>query len=173
MYKLKIKCNIIWTLICFLCVFTCKAQDNKILDFNDLRLKLIDFVEGKKEITNKVASKYRSGEYTFSLQGGFNGTKNELKDGLYSFSALSSHGRGYFVFVEGDSFFILDISTKKGLENSINYTLDYAEKHKYCNEITQMIVSKLIAVYYTHNKNPGNAMDVNCESGISNTEILP
>jgi len=163
----------ILTSIIMLSFLSCKSQETKTSDFKELSLKLISFLENKKEISHEAAVKYRSGEYMLNIHGAFNNTKNELKDGLYAFSTLSSHSRAYFVFVEGGLYNILDISTTKGLQESIDYSIDYAERHKYCYEITQSIVSKLISVHYTFNKNPANSMDINCESGIVDTYSLP
>lgn len=159
-------------LVTFVC--SCKAQNVENLTYKSLKNILVDFLNSKNEINNERAIKYKSGEYKFNLRGVFNNWQEEkLKKGIYAFSSFGSHSRAYFVIVENEKYTILDISTREGLDLAIKNVLDFSEKQKYCVDITEKYISKLISVYYNINKKPGQGIDINCEKGISNTDDLP
>ena len=154
---------------------SCKAQDIQKLTFERLKTATIDFLVKKNELTPDRAAKLKSGEFNgFILQGVNNKlSKGDLKNGMYAFSLLDDHCKGYFVLVENDHYIILDIGTRQGLDEAIKNTLDFCEKNKYCVDITNDYVSRLVGVYYNINKNPSNGHDVNCEKGVRDVKSLP
>jgi hypothetical protein len=152
----------------------CKSQVPAKLTFEKLKHDMIDFLVEKKDIDKDRASKLKSGEHTFNLRGVNNNlTEGILKDGMYAFSSFTSHKNAYFVLVENERYIILDISTRKGLDDSIKNTLDFGERNKFCVEIINDYVSRLIGVYYNINNNPRAGHDVNCEKGVTDTKDLP
>lgn len=153
---------------------SCKSQISHKLTFEKLRVETIDFLLHKKEVTEARAEKLKSGEFSFILRGVNNNlAEGDLKNGMYAFSLLDDHCRGYFLIVENDSHIILDIGTRTGLDEAIKNTLDFCERNKFCVDITNDYVSRLIGVYYNINKNPLNGHDINCEKGVKEINELP
>lgn len=165
--------NIFIYLVLFFSI-SCKSQVSDKLTFDTLKIELINFLSSKNELDKSRAEKLKKGENSFNLNGLFNNRHDgELINGLYSFSIFSSHSKGYFVIVENNSFTILDLSSREGLDKAIKDVLDFSERSKYCVSISSDIVSRLIIVYYNINKNPLAGFDLNCEKGVINTDDLP
>ena len=145
--------NIFIYLVLFFSI-SCKSQVSDKLTFDTLKIELINFLSSKNELDKSRAEKLKKGESSFNLNGLFNNRHDgELINGLYSFSIFSSHSKGYFVIVENNSFTILDLSSREGLDKAIKDVLDFSERSKYCVSISSDIVSRLIIVYYNINKN--------------------
>ncbi len=154
-------------------ILSCKSQKTTIVTFETLRNELVNFMVKKKDIKVEDAENYKNGHYVFNLKGVNNKlSEGKLKDGIYSFATLNSHSRAYFVIVENNHFIILDISTRNGLDEAIKNTLDYCERNKYCVDITNDYIARLMRVFYKVNKNPSNG-DTNCERGVIDTKELP
>ena len=153
---------------------SCKSQVVDKLTFDSLKIELINFLSSKNELDKSKAEKLKKGENSFNLNGLYNNRHDgELINGLYSFSIFSSHSKGFFVIVENNSYTILDLSSREGLDKAIKDVLDFSERSKYCVGITRDIVSRLVTVYYNKNKYPLAGFDLNCEKGILNTDDLP
>lgn len=153
---------------------SCKSQIVNELTYDSLKIKLVDFLQNQNEIDSLRAEKLKSGEHTFNLRGLFNNRMDKkLINGVYAFSSLSSNSKAYFVIIESNSFTILDLSTRVGLDKAIKDVLDFSERSKYCVAISSEIVSRLVTVYYNINKNPLNRSDINCYKGVINTDDLP
>lgn len=162
-------------IIALFTILSCRSQiHTRQLSFHKLKNDMIDFLVNKHEIDSERAKKLKNGEHTFYLQGVSNNlSEGALRNGMYIFSSLTSHKNEYFVLVENNSYIILDISTRKGLENSLVNTLDFCERNKFCVDIINDYVSKIIGVYYNTNKNPRAGLDTNCEKGIFDVKELP
>ncbi|NHN26927.1 hypothetical protein FIA58_014680 [Flavobacterium jejuense] len=153
---------------------TSKSQVVDKLTFDTLKIELINFLSSKKDTNKSSIERLKNNESEFNLRGLFNNRREgELINGLYSFSIFGSHTKGYFVIVENNSYTILDLSTREGLDKSIKDVLDFSERSKYCVSISSDIVSRLITVYYNINKYPLAGIDLNCERGVSTTDDLP
>ncbi len=158
----------------FFSFMSCKSQNTEKLTFDSIKYDLINFLVSKNELDNTRANKLKNGKDKFNLSGLFNNRKEgDLINGIYSFSVFSSHSRGYFIIVENNTFTILDISTRVGLDKAIKDVLDFSERSKYCVSISNEIITRLITVYYNKNKNPLAGFDLNCEKGVLNTDDLP
>ncbi|WP_397362545.1 hypothetical protein [Olleya sp. R77988] len=130
-----------------------------------LKLELAQFLVEKNEIS--------SIEDVISFRGIYKKQIEEKpENGIYVFNNGSSHCLSFFVIVDKNSFNILDISTLQGLKDSIALTLEFAIKQKYCTEITNNYISKLINVYSTINKNPRRSLDLNCEFELKSTKSI-
>ncbi len=152
----------------------CKPQDIKSLTFDSLSEKLIDYLYLKGEIDENRSKKLKNKEYKFHFVGFFNKTeKGELKDGVYTFSSLSSHSQLYYVIVENEGYQILDFSKREELDDVIKKVLDFSERKKYCVDITSELVISLVNSFYNYNKTPLNRRDLNCYYGIIDSEDLP
>jgi len=92
---------------------------------------------------------------------------------MYAFNTGTTHNKAYFVLVEKDSYHILNLSTRSGLEAAIETTLDFCEQNEICVDITNDYISRLVGVFYNINKNPENRRDVNCLRGINDEKKLP
>ena len=159
--------------IIIIATISCKGQVPAKLNFETLNVKLIDFLETNKDFNTERAERYRRKEYTLNVIGVSNNlSSGELKNGMYSFS-LGSHSRAYFVLVENQKFFILNIATREGLNDAIETTLDFCERNKFCVDITNDFIRRLIGVYYNINKNPENRSDINCVKGLNVIKKLP
>ncbi|MFT3796523.1 hypothetical protein [Flavobacterium sp.] len=159
----------------FMITFSGLSQKSEKLTFNELKNEVIDFMVANKNMQLEMAEKYKSGEYnTFILTGSINQQKEgDLKDGLYQFAPLASHQQVYFVLVEKDNFEILDLSTRKQLDEAIIKVLDFCERKKFCYEISSSYTSVLIKFFYNRNKNPLNGYDVNCGDKKIGLQDLP
>jgi hypothetical protein len=132
------------------------CQETEKLTVESLKLELVEFLMEKNQI--------RSNNKRVSLSGIHKNRVDEnLKNGIYVFNNGSTHNLSFFVIVDNNSFSILDISTSQGLKDSIETTLKFAKNQKYCAEITQDYISRLIGVHYRINKNPRGRNDKNCE----------
>lgn len=132
------------------------CQETEKLTVESLKLELAEFLMEKNQI--------RSNDKRVSLRGIHKNRVDEnLKNGIYVFNNGSTHNLSFFVIVDNNSFSILDISTTQGLKDSIETTLKFAKSQKYCTEITQDYISRLIGVHYRINKNPRRRNDKNCE----------
>lgn len=160
-------------LIVMIATISCKSQVSTKLNFEILNGKLIDFLETNKNFNAERAGKYRKGEYSLNIIGVNNNlSSGELKNGMYSFG-LGAHSRAYFVLVENQKFFTLNIATRDGLNDAIQTTLDFCERNKFCVDITNDYIRRLIGVHYNINKNPENRTDINCVKGINDFKSLP
>ena len=162
------------SLLMFLFCLNCNSQTIKILTFESLKKELLPFLINNKDIMDNEIEDYRSGKKQISIVGLQNNYfKGDLKDGIYRFSQTRTHSRVYFVIIEKNNFTILDLSSRDGLDLAIKNTLDFCERSKYCEEITNDYVSREIRIYYSKNKNPNVGTDVNCLYGIKVTKKLP
>jgi hypothetical protein len=160
-------------LIIIIATISCKSQVRTKLSFETLNVKLIDFLEANKDFNSERAEKYRKEEYSLNVIGVSNNlSSGELENGMYSFG-LGPHSRAYFVLVENQKFFILNIATRKGLNDAIQTTLDFCERNKFCVDITNDYIRRLIGVHYNINKNPENRSDINCVKGVNDFKSLP
>lgn len=150
------------------------CQSTKNLNIKSLQSDLIDFLVSKGEINQNQLSRIRQNESKIHIIGVLNGySENKLKDGVYCFSASISHTRTYYLIVENETYSILDLSSRQGLENSLKSIFDFCERKKYCSDITEEYSKRIIGIYYRINKNPSAGIDVNCESGVKETKDLP
>jgi hypothetical protein len=139
------------------CCFQGFSQESRKLTFENLKLEIIEYLFKTK--------------YTFNILGLQNGTKEgELINGIYVFSADKY---GYFVIVENNLYTILDVSSRHNLDVALLQLINFCDRNKYCVEITNDYVAKLLRTYYNENKNLNRALDINCERGINNTDDLP
>jgi len=132
------------------------SQETEKLTVENLKIELKEFLVEKNQV------------YSNNTHVSFHGIhKNKvdknLKSGIYVFNNGSTHSLSFFVIVDNNSFSILDISTLQGLKDSIARTLKFATEQKYCVEITQDYICRLIGVHYRINKNPRGRNDKNCE----------
>lgn len=150
------------------------CQSTKNMTEEVIKSKLADFLIKKEGLNDKDIEDIKKGKLGISLLGLFNPfKKNELNDGIYSFSLSRTHVKVYFLIIEKEDYIILDISTREGLDLSLKNTLDFCERKKYCSDITEEYVSRMIIMYYKVNKNPINKIDPNCETEIKDTKNLP
>jgi hypothetical protein len=141
--------------------------------FKSLSDKLVDFLQQEREIHINDVTELKSRD-TFVLSGLFNDKKSgDLTNGFYVFSSGRSHSKVYYLIFENNTYTILNITTRQGLDTAIKNTLDFCDREKYCFEITRDCVSRLIGVYYKINKNPENRIDINCLYGVKDTKDLP
>lgn len=141
-----------WVIILLLFLFSFGyAQQNKELTLDSLKLELAKFLVKKKQLKNLEV-------YTEKKQGlNFRGihdfsTVEKLKNGIYTFSNFSSHRLVFFVIVEDNTFHILDVFSKDDLKVSVDKTLDFCFKQKYCTEIISDYITRLFRVHYVVNK---------------------
>ena len=132
------------------------CQETEKLTVESLKLELKEFLVEKNQI------------YSANTRVNFRGIhKNKvdknLINGIYVFNNGSTHSLSFFVIIDNSSYSILDISTLQGLKDSIERTLEFANKQNYCTEIIQKYISTLISVHYRINKNPRHRNDKNCE----------
>ncbi|MEC4048614.1 hypothetical protein OX284_004170 [Flavobacterium sp. SUN046] len=168
------KLKYIYSILILLIAITSSCQSTKNITFESFENSLIDFLIKKGEIMEHQVNDFKNKKYTIHVIGAKNGyNRNNLINGIYTFSSGFSHTRTYYLIIENDKYVILDISSREGLEISIKSTLDFCERQKYCSDITQEYISKLVGVYYTRNKNPIVWLDTNCESGVKETKDLP
>lgn len=131
------------------------AQQTKKLTLDSLKLELAKFLVEKhqfKDVTERV---------TFY---GLHKDKvdENLKNGIYGFANGWTHSLKFFVIIENNKFYILDISTLQGLKESINKTLIFCDKMNYCVEIIDNYILRLINVHYTFNRYPRSLINPNC-----------
>jgi len=139
------------------------CQETEKLTVESLKLKLAEFLLEKKSI--------KSIDQHINFYGIYkNKIDEKLKNGIYVFNNASSHNRSFFVIVEDNSFSILDISTLQGLKDSIAKTLEFANKQKYCTEIIQDYISRLVNVHFRVNRNPTSQLNKNCEFELKPTK---
>lgn len=160
-------------LVLMIC-FTSSCQTVKKASFASLEKKLTTFLIDNGDIHNLEVEDYKSGKRSLTIIGLYNNyNKGELLNGIYSFSQNRTHARAYFLIIDNEKYTILNLSSRKGLDEAIKNTLNFCEKNKYCVDISNDYVSRLIRVYYTINKNPNARIDINCESGVISTKDLP
>lgn len=165
--------NILSILILLLSI-TSSCQTTKNLNFTSIEDKLIEFLIKKGDIMEHQVKSFKNKEYSIHLIGVKNGyNKDTLINGIYFFSAHISHTKTYYLIVENDNYTILDLSNREGLDVSIKNTLDFCERQKYCSDITEDYINRIIGVYYKINKNPLIKTDVNCEKETKHTKDLP
>ncbi|WP_040282664.1 hypothetical protein [Psychroserpens damuponensis] len=139
------------------------CQETEKLTVERLKLELAEFLLEKKSI--------KSIDQHINFYGIHkNKIDEKLKNGIYVFNNASSHNRSFFVIVEDNSFSILDISTLQGLKDSIAKTLEFANKQKYCTEIIQDYISRLVNVHFRVNRNPTSQLNKNCEFELKPTK---
>lgn len=161
-------------LILLLTAICCKSQHINTLTFYSLSEKLIEYLYFKDEIDYNRSEKLKSKEYKFHFVGFFNKTeKGELKEGVYTFSSLSSHSQLYYVIVEKNEYQILDFTKREELDDSIKKILDFSERKKYCVDITIELILSIVKSFYNYNVNPLNRKDINCYYGKVSNEELP
>lgn len=132
------------------------CQETEKLTVESLKLELVEFLMKKNQIRNNNKRVSFRGTHK-------NRVDENLKNGIYVFNNGSTHNLSFFVIVDNNSFSVLDISTSQGLKDSIETTLKFAKSQKYCAEITQDYISRLIGAHYRINKNPRRRNDKNCE----------
>lgn len=140
-----------WIIILLLFLFSFGySQQNKELTLDSLKLELAKFLVKKRQLENLEV-------YTEKKQGlNFRGihdfsTVEKLKNGIYRFSNFSSHKLVFFVVVEDNTFDILDVFSINDLKISVDKTLDFCFKKKYCTEIISDYVTRLFRVHYLEN----------------------
>lgn len=150
------------------------SQPNEELTFKSLQSKLVDFLIDNGDIRKEEIQEYKEGKRIIRVLGVLNGhNQGKLINGIYSFAMNVSHHRAYFAIIEDNQITVLNISTREGLDTAIKNTLDFCDKNKYCGNITNDYISRLIGVYYNINKNPLTRSDFNCQRGIKDTKNLP
>lgn len=165
--------HLFWIII-LLFSLTATGQTESKITFQSIKDNLINFLIFKGDIWENDIKDIKDGKYNINFSGIHNNYKKEnLINGIYSFSAPITHTKAYFVIIENNNHFILDISTRDGLDTAISNTLDFCERNKYCSDITEDYISRLIGVYYKINKNPINRFDKNCEDGVKTVTTLP
>lgn len=165
--------HLLWIIILLFSLSVNGQIDSKIT-YQSIKENLINFLIYKGDIWENDIKDIKNGKFNLNFSGVHNNYhKENLIDGIYSFSAPITHTKAYFLIIEDKNFVILDISTRDGLENAISKTLDFCERKKYCSDITEDYISRLIGVYYKINKNPINRSDKNCENGVIDTSGLP
>jgi hypothetical protein len=153
------------------CCFQGFSQESRKLTFENLKLEIIEYLFKTDKIDSIHFTNYKNSKYTFNILGLQNGTKEgELINGIYVFSADKY---GYFVIVENNLYTILDVSSRHNLDVALLQLINFCDRNKYCVEITNDYVAKLLRTYYNENKNLNRALDINCERGINNTDDLP
>jgi hypothetical protein len=160
--------------IMLLACVTTSCQTVRKITFPNLEKELIEFLVKNGDIHNLEVEEYKNGKRRVTISGLYNDyNKGTVIDGLYSFYQNRTHARAYFLLVENNKYTILDISSRQGLDLSIKNTLDFCERNKYCVDITNDCISRIINVYYNINLNPRAGADINCESGVKDTKALP
>jgi len=154
--------------ILFLVSFTSSCQNNEVITYDSLKKGLANFLVKSEYIQDFDA--YENNKEIINLRGVYNKIdKNSLVNGVYSFSINHSHGKAFFVIVDGMEYNILDITTKEGLYHSINNTLEFCYKQNYCKEIIVDYIDRLIGVYNINN-NPNRYKNSDCEYELSRTK---
>ncbi|WP_179340033.1 hypothetical protein [Winogradskyella ludwigii] len=145
------------------------CQETEKLTVENLKLELAEFLVKKKQIKNLEAYTTKNLNLYF---GGIHRKEleNELLNGIYVFNNASSHSLSFFVIIENNSFSILDISTLQGLKDSIARTLEFANEQKYCAEIIQDYISRLVDIHFRINRNPNRRLNKNCEFELKPTK---
>lgn len=139
------------------------CQGAKKLTLESLKLELAEFLVEKNQI--------KSNDKRVSFRGIYKNRVDEnLISGIYVFNNGSTHSLSFFVIVDNNSYIILDISTLQGLKDSIEKTLEFANKQNYCTEIIEDYINRLIAVHFTVNRNPRTLWNKNCEFEIKPTK---
>ncbi|WP_431107683.1 hypothetical protein [Winogradskyella poriferorum] len=140
-----------WVIILLLFLFSFGyAQQNKELTLDSLKLELAKFLVKKKQLKNLEL-------YTEKKQGlNFRGIHNfstveKLENGIYTFSNFSSHRLVFFLIVEDNTFHILDVFSIDDLKVSVDKTLEFCLKQKYCTEIISDYITRLFRAHYTEN----------------------
>ncbi|WP_298139998.1 hypothetical protein [Flavobacterium sp.] len=158
-------------LLLFILIFfnsvSSSCQSAKQLTFESIENNLIDFLVIKNEIRDDQVVNFKhkkSKVYLSGIQNGY--SKNELINGIYVFSAPYTHTKVFYLIVENEKYIILDVSDREGLEIAIKDILDFCERQRYCSDLTQDYVSRMIAAYYKINKNPIRRNDINCIDGV-------
>lgn len=168
------KGKIITTFLLMLIHLSSNCQTSKNLTFESLEKELTKFLINNNDIQKYELKDYMSGKTHIKIIGVQNEYSNgNLKDGIYAFYQTRTHARSYFIIVEKDEFTILNLSNKNGLHEAIKKTLDFCEKSRYCETITNDYVSRLIRVYLNKNINPIDSVDKNCLYGVTDTKDLP
>lgn len=158
-------------LILFPFVITAQTKSNLTMDsIND---DLVTFLIEKGDINTRFASDFKNNKNKIHVFGLINNySKNELIDGMYSFSAPISHTRAYYLIIDDKQFTILDLSNKDGCNLALKNTLDFCEKRNYCTNIVKQYISGIIYMYYK-NKNPLKIINVDCKKHMKNHKDLP
>lgn len=126
------------------------SQKNEELTLDSLKLELAKFLVKKKQLKNLEV-------YTEKKQGlNFRGIHNfstveKLENGIYTFSNFSSHRLVFFLIVEDNTFDILDVFSINDLKVSVDKTLDFCFKQKYCTEIISDYITRLFRAHYREN----------------------
>ena len=163
------------TIVLFLIICSSSLYSQQ-LDYKKVKSELINYLIGNKEILEHNVENYRSGKYSFTLEGVFNYNKElkgELKDGLYLFTTGSSHSFNHYILVENNSYSIFELKSEVSLNESLKQILEFCKRKKICSDIVIEYTDRLIGTYLNINKNPTAGHDVNCESGISDKGKLP
>jgi len=151
----------------------CMAQRSKTISVKSLEPKLIAFLITKKEIAPNQIARYTRGENHITITGVINGfLKDDLIDGIYLFSTASSHSKIFYLIIDDSEYKILDLSDERKLKKSIDRTIDFCGKKKYCSDLTKEYISLMVSVYYNINSNPLNRRDKNCSSDLKAKEAL-
>lgn len=168
------KSKITILIVVLLLSFSSNSQVVSRIKLSTIKNDLTEFLIQKGDIRAERAKDYRNGKFKIFVLGLYNNDNREdLLNGIYVFSAPSSHTRSHYLIIEDEKYTILDLTDRQNLEFSIKILLDFCERQRYCSDITAEYTQKMISLYYRKNKNPVNGMDVNCESGIKEIKDLP
>lgn len=160
-----------------LAIFICNvssSQDFKALTFDSLKKDLIIFLIKNNDIKEFEKEDYISGKRQIDIIGVQNDYhKGFLKDGVYSFYQTRSHSRVHFVIIENNNYTILNLTNRDGLDLGIINLLNFCERSKYCEDITNDYISRLLRVYYRNILTFNQGKNSNSSSCIKSKEELP
>jgi len=164
---------IIFSIILILQVLTCLGQE-KSISKKILMPQLVSFLNQQSEIKDYELVGFNKGERELEIYGSMNNyRKDEFIDGVYTFYNSVTHHKTYFLLIDNGEFKILNIATLDGVKKSMTDLIDFCERKKYCGEITNEYVTKLLVTYTKINKKPNNRVDNNCKSGVKDVKDLP
>nr|WP_315240140.1 hypothetical protein [uncultured Flavobacterium sp.] len=152
-------------------ISTSIGQEKSSLVFGTIKTDIIERLYKVEALDSAWVMNLNKEKYSFHLKGLQNGLENkELQIGIYG---LTLKNYTYFVLVEKNNYILLDFRTRHGLDLSLINLIDFCERNKYCVEITNDYVSRLLRIYNDVHKNLNRGFDINCERGIKNTKGLP
>ena len=148
-------------LLVFSILGSCTSQN--ISEHKLVKNEIASFLWKNGHIDDGKHQQYLETGEGFTIDGFYNHLfDSELIDGVYRIDT-SSHSLVFFFIYENKKVDILDISNFSGLLEAIEKVVNYSNKNKFCYEITNDYVLRLMATYYTGNKNLKNYRDPNCE----------
>ncbi len=133
-----------------------------------------DFLLKQGDLSKEQYDMYKKNKSTVSIYGIHNRIDaDNLKDGIYSFSKPSSHSRNFFLIYHNENVKILDVSSQKGLSQSITDFLVFAEEERYCTNLINDYIIRFTNSYFEVNKKIGYKKGARCNKGLFSTDILP